>query len=121
MTKRQFDRWLKQLGWAWMEKDPQIIADICAKNVIYHETPFTKPYTSPEAVKKLWQEVPETQKDVKFKHQILVVTKKFGIAQCRAEFTRIKQNQRVVLDAIFLVELNKHGLCTRFKWWWVVK
>ena len=61
----QFDSWLKNLGKAWVEKDTQIIADICAQNVKYYETPFTKPYTSPKAVKKLWQEV-QTQKNIKF-------------------------------------------------------
>jgi len=121
MTKKQFDSWLKQLGRAWVEKNPQIIADICAKNVVYHETPFTKPYTSPAAVKKLWQEVPETQKDIKFKYDILEVTKKFGIAHWQAEFTRIKENKKAILDGIFLVELNRQGLCTLFKMWWVAK
>lgn len=121
MTKKQFDNWLKKLGRAWVEKNPQIIADICAKNVVYHETPFTKPYKSPEAVKKLWQEVPETQKDIKFDYLILVVTKKFGIAQWQAKFTRIKQNKKAVLDGIFLVKLNNQGLCTLFKMWWVAK
>ncbi len=121
MTKKQFDHWLKQLGRAWMEKNPQIIADICAKNVVYHETPFTKPYKSPEAVKKLWQEVPQTQKDIKFNYRILVVTKQFGLAQWSAEFTRKKENKKVVLDGIFLVQLNRQGLCTLFKQWWVVK
>jgi hypothetical protein len=121
MTRKQFDYWLKELGKAWVEKNPQIIADICAPNIKYYETPFTKPYTSPEAVKKLWVEVPQTQKDITFKHKILTLTKKFGMAQFQAEFTKIKQNQRVVLDAVCLVELNKRGLCTLFKWWWVVK
>lgn len=121
MTKKQFDYWLKQLGRAWVEKNPQLIADICAQNVKYHETPFTKPYTSPAAVKKLWQEVPDLQKDIKFKYEILVVSKKFGIAQWQAEFTRIKQNKKAILDGIFLVELNRQGLCTLFKMWWVVK
>lgn len=67
----QFDKWLKNLGKAWMEKDLQLIADICAEDVEYYETPYSKPYTSPEAVKKLWQEVPDNQKDIKFKYDIL--------------------------------------------------
>lgn len=121
MTKKQFDQWLKQLGRAWVEKNPQIIADICAKNVVYHETPFSKPYTSPAAVKKLWQEVPETQKDIKFDYQILVVTKKFGYAHWSAKFNRIKENRKAILDGIFLVKLNRQGLCTLFKMWWVAK
>ena len=121
MTRKQLDRWLTQMGKSWTERNPQIIADICAPNIKYYETPFTKPFTNPGAVKKLWQEVPETQKDIKFKHQILTMTKKLGVAQFRAEFTKTKQKQRVILDAVCLVELNKKGLCTLFKWWWVTK
>lgn len=117
----QFDTWLKNLGKAWVEKNPQIIADICAKNVVYHETPFTKPYKGPEAVKKLWQEVPDNQKDIKFKYDILAVTVTIGIAHWQAEYKRIKNNQKVVLDGIFQVKLNRQGLCTEFHQWWVVK
>lgn len=121
MTKRQFYQWLKKLGQSWVEKNPQIIADICAKNVVYHETPFTKPYKSPEAVKKLWQEVPDRQKNIKFNYKILTVTKKFGLAHWWAEYTRINNNEKVVLDGIFQVKLNRQGLCTLFRQWWVVK
>lgn len=118
---QQFDTWLKNLGKAWVEKDLQLIADICAKNVKYYETPFGKPYTNPVAVKKLWQEVPDNQKDIIFKYDILAVTVTAGIAHWQAEYTRIKNNERVVLDGVFYVELNKAGLCTKFRQWWVVK
>lgn len=104
-----------------MEKDTQIIADICFDNVEYHETPFGKPYTSPAAVKKLWQEVPDNQKDIKFKYDIVAITVKAGVAHWQAEYTRIKNNEKVILDGIFFVELNKQGLCTKFRQWWVVK
>ena len=117
----QFDSWLKNLGKAWMEKDMDLIAAICAKNVKYYETPFGKPYTSPAAVKKLWQEVPNNQKDIKFKYDILAVTVTMGIVHWHAEYKRIKNNEKVILDGIFQVKLNHQGLCTEFHQLWVVK
>lgn len=122
MTRIQLDKWLKLLGKAWVEKKPEIMAEICDKNVKYFETPFGKPYTSPAEVVKLWQnDVPGQQKNIKFDYDILVVTQKVGIAHWRAGFTRVKDSSRVVLDGIFQVKLNRGGKCTEFRQWWVVK
>ncbi len=117
----QFDTWLKNLGKAWVEKDMDLIASICAKNVKYYETPFGKPYTSPAAVKKLWQEVPDNQKNIKFTYDIVSFSMTVNIAHWSAEYTRIKENSRVALDGIFIVKLDKTGECTEFRQWWVVK
>jgi len=118
----QFDNWLKQLGKAWVEKKPEIMAEICAPNVKYYETPFGKPYIGREAVVKLWQnDVPGKHKDIKFKYDIVSFSMTVNIAHWSAEYTRIKDNQKVILDGIFQVALNKEGLCTEFHMWWVVK
>ena len=118
----QFDNWLKNLGKAWVEKKPAIMAEICAPNVKYFETPFGKPYTSPAAVQKLWEHyVPNFQKDIKFNYEILSVTLTTGIAHWSVEYTRIKDNQKVILDGIFQVMLNREGLCTLFRMWCVAK
>ena len=118
----QFDSWLKQLGKAWVETTPEILGKICAPEVKYYETPFGKPYIGPEAVVKLWQnDVPNSQKDIKFKYDIVSFSMTVNIAHWSAEYTRIKDNQKVILDGIFQVALNKEGLCTEFHMWWVVK
>lgn len=118
----QFDAWLKNLGKAWVDKKPAIMAEICAPNVKYFETPFGKPYIGRDAVVKLWQnDVPGKQKDIKFRYGILSVTMTVNIAHWSAEYTRVKDNQRVILDGIFQVALNKEGQCTEFHMWWVVK
>src|SRR3989304_5736502 len=104
----QFDTWLKQLGRAWVEKNPAIMAKICSPDVKYYETPFGKPYIGREAVVKLWQnDVPNSQKDITFNYEILSVTMTMGIAHWSAEYTRIKDNQKVILDGIFQVALNR--------------
>jgi len=118
----QFDTWLKQLGRAWVEKKPEIMGEICAANVKYYETPFGKPYIGSKAVVKLWQnDVPGKQKDIKFKYDIVSFSMTVNIAHWSAEYTRIKDNQRVILDGIFQVALNSEGLCTEFHMWWVIK
>ena len=37
------------------------------------------------------------------------------------KFIKEKDNQKVILDGIFQVALNRQGLCTEFHMWWVVK
>lgn len=121
MTRKQLNTWLNKLGKAWEEKNPQAILPLFADKFEYYETPYKKPYTTKEGLIKLWQEVPDSQKDIKFGFDIITVTNNMAIAHWQATFTRIKQNKKAVLDGIFLVKLNGQGLATLFRQWWVAK
>ncbi len=121
MNGEQFSLWFNKLGKAWEEKDPQAIPPLFAEKFEYYETPFDKPCTTKEGLLKLWQEVPDSQKDIRFSFKILSVLGNTGITHWQASFTRIKQNKKANLDGIFLVRLNQEGLCTLFKMWWVTK
>lgn len=115
MNKDQLNQWVSKLGKAWEDKNPKLIKEICAKNIKYYETPFTKPYTNPEQVEELWQDVPKSQKNIKFQHKIISCNKNLGIVHWSAIFIRKKTNKKAHLDGIFLVSLNKKGLCTSFR------
>lgn len=80
MNHKQFANWLEALCKAWKEKDPQAAANLCAETVEYHETPFGPILKTREEVKKIWAEVPLTQKDIEFSYTILAVTENLGIA-----------------------------------------
>ena len=121
MNKLQFQKWLNKLGAAWINRDPNAASNLFAQKVTYYEYPFEKPYKNRQAVKKLWDDVPVSQKAVTFKHDIITITKDTGIAHFTAEFTRKENNKRVLLDGIFLVRLNEDIQCAFFKWWWVTK
>lgn len=121
MNLNSFKKWLDVLGKAWINRKPKTAADICTENVLYFETPFDKPLTSKKEVEKIWQEVPESQDDIKFGYEIVCVNQEVGIAKWRASFTRLPSKVRNTLDGIYLVKLNDDGLCKEFHQWWVVK
>jgi len=121
MTMQQLDKWLKNMGKAWEEKNPKAIPPLFADTFEYYETPFEKPFTSKKQLIKLWQDVPISQKDIQFKYDIVSLTQDLGIAHWTAEFTRIKEGKKAHLDGIFLIKLNTSGLCTLFRQWWVSK
>lgn len=120
MTRTQFDHWLNKLKQAWEQREPDQAMALCAPELEYYEDPFTPPYTTPQQIKKVWQEVPRTQKNISVDYHILVVTKIFGLAEWEAHFTR-QDGQPAHLKGIYQVWLNHQGLCTKFKQWYMAK
>lgn len=118
MTREQFDRWFKGLKDAWETKNPQAAVDLCADNVVWHETPFGEPLRTKQEILSEWQTVPTGQKDIVVSYEILVVTEKFGIAHWSATFTRIPSGEKAHLDGIYKVSLNDKNLCTEFHQWY---
>jgi hypothetical protein len=117
MTREGFDKWLMGMKSAWENKDPKAAADLCAENVIYHETVFGEPCRSKEDVRIEWEAVPAGQKDIKFDYKILSVGDAFGLAHWTAEFIRIPSEEKAQLDGIFKVSLDENNLCTEFYQW----
>jgi hypothetical protein len=111
--------WVKKMGETWKEKNPLIIPSLFSENFQYFETPFEKPLTAKKDLIKLWQEVPSSQKDIKFTFEVLSSNGNTGIINWHAVFTRIPSNKRAELDGIFYIKLNRKGLCTLFKQWWI--
>ncbi len=116
-----FDLWFKKLGQAWTSRDPKAVPLLMAKRFRYYETPFNKPYTTPKSLEKLWDEVPKTQKNVRFTHKILTVKGDTALANWSASFFRKDKKVKAALDGIFLVRLDKNNRATLFRQWWVVK
>jgi hypothetical protein len=121
MTNTQLKKWIQKLGQAWEERDPEAIPQLFAENFKYYETPFEKPYTKKTDLIRLWQDVPKSQKDIKFEFEIISINKNMGIAHWKASFIRIKNHTKACLDGIFLIKLDNQGLCTEFRQWWVTK
>lgn len=121
MKISDFEKWMETIREAWVDKKPNLLKNICTDNVRYYENPFEEPLIGSEAVVKEWESVPLTQKDINFTYQIICVKDDIGIAHWTAKFTRIQSNKTDILDGVFVVKLNDLGLCTEFRWWWVVK
>lgn len=121
MQENLFKDWFSKLGKAWEGKDSQAIPPLFADKFEYYETPFEKPYTTKEGLLKLWEEVPVSQKDIKFDFDIIAISNNIATAHWHTSFTRTKQDKKAILDGIFLIRLNNKGLCTLFKQWWIAK
>ena len=113
-----FISWFQELGNAWVQKNPDAVLSLLADKFLYYETPFTKPFTTKKEILLLWQEVPNSQKNISFSFDLLSINNNTGIAHWKASFTRLKSNKKAHLDGIFLVRLNQKGLCTLFKMWY---
>lgn len=118
MNNKSFSKWLDNLGKAWILKDPDAASNLCSDDVVYFEDPFLPPLKGKNAVKKVWLDVPTSQKDIKFKYKILTVTPDLGVARWAASFTRVPVNTKAELEGIYLVKLDKTGLCKEFHQWW---
>ena len=110
--------WINKIGKAWIEKNPSLIPPLFAENFKYYETPFSTPIKTKKELLKLWQDVPNSQKDITFDFEILSEINNDYLAHFHASFVRIKNYSKTALDGIFSVKLNNNNLCTEFKWWW---
>ena len=121
MDPAALDGWLGAYKRAWEERDPGAAAELFAADATYHETPFDEPYRGRDGVFEYWSGATRMQGDVRFTYEILAATENGGVAHWRASFVRLPANSRVVLDGIFVVELDADGRCTEFREWWHVQ
>lgn len=117
MNKQSFESWLNKLAKAWTDRNPQAAAKLLADKFKYYETPLEKPLTTKKQIIDLWQAVPKLQKNIKSNFKILFVNKSFGIANFKVSLDRKDSKKKYMGDRIFLVSLNKKGLCVLFKQW----
>ena len=120
MTTKTFESWFKKLKDIWEQKRPNEILNICADNFAWYETSFDKPYTSKEKLLNDWQGI-LNQDNIKVDIKVLAVNNDLGIANWKASFKRLPSNEKVVLDGIFAVRLNKEERCTEFRQWRSIK
>ena len=87
----------------------------------YQEKPFEEPIKGIDAIRKYWNVVSETQKDVKFEFEILDTHHSRGISHWKSSFVRPNQNVLVSLDGVLVAHLNSENKCTLFQEWWQSK
>ena len=121
MDPAALDGWLGAYKRAWVERDPAAAAELFAADATYHETPFDEPSRGRKGIFEYWSGATRMQRDFRFTYEILAATENGGVAHWRASFVRLPANSRVVLDGIFVVELDADGRCTEFREWWHVQ
>jgi ketosteroid isomerase-like protein len=104
-----------------MAQDPSAVMVLFSDDVVYFESTQDPPHVGKEAVFKLWQVVPDNQKDISFEHELLATQDNLGIVHWQAKLTTIPDDKTMQIDGIFKITLNEGGLCSEFKQWETIK
>ena len=114
---KDYKKFLKQFMDSWKNLDGEKTCELMADKLQYFENPIDKPLTSKEEVKPLWLIVPENQKDISYKGNILFEDEKSCIYHFTMQRTMIKTNKVQNIDGVFEIKLNNKNQLTYFKQW----
>lgn len=112
-----YEKWTKDLMDSWSFLEGQKTALLFSKDVKYYETPMGEPCNSWEDVVKLWEVVPNNQKDITYKFHILCCNNNVCVINWQLERIFIPNNEKQIIDGIFQISLDDKGLCNYFKQW----
>ncbi len=119
MNEADFRHWLDRYGAAWEAQDPDAAASIFTPSGTYAWGPFNEPVRGREAIREAWDYATRGQQsDIRFGYEVLAVTDGRGIARWWASMRVNATGQPVRMEGIFLVTLDKDGLCEVFREWW---
>jgi SnoaL-like domain len=94
-----------------------LAAALFSEDGSYRETPFEEPVTGPDEIHAYWSGLPKAREDIKFGHEILAVTDRWGIARWHGSYTPVGSETGLELDGILLVSLDDDGRCRDFREW----
>jgi hypothetical protein len=118
LTFDDFRIWMDRYKLASETGDAAVVAELFAEDAIYQETPFAEPMRGREAIFQYWAGASGWIQESRFSYEILDVKANRGIALWQSRIIRRETGNQVLLDGVFLVELDDTGLCTRFREWW---
>lgn len=110
MDRKFVKDWLKKLKEYWFNKDIENAVSLFQKTTFYQETPFMKPYTTFEEIKKEWQHIKE-QSIKKIEFKILAIDENTVIVEWVFEMD-VKS-----FDGIYEIKFNDELECVYFKSW----
>jgi hypothetical protein len=117
VDRRTLEDWLSRYGRAWETADPDAAAELFTEDATYRESPFDEVMEGREAIRRYWQEIPKTQRDISFGWEI-VGTDPF-VVRWRASYVRLRDRARITLDGVFLLGFDEtSGGCRTLREWW---
>lgn len=120
LNEAALDAWLVKYGAAWEKRDAAAAGRLFAPNATYHEMPFDAPKQGRAAIEEYWKGVTADQRDVKFKHEVVAVDGKTGVAHWSATFVIASTGATLSLDGVFVLEFDANGECAALREWWHV-
>lgn len=108
---REFAKdWLNKLKHCWFNKDIENAVSLFKKTTFYQETPFMKPYTTFDEIKREWQHIKEQDiKNIEFK--ILAIDNDTVIVEW------IFERDVKSFNGIYEIKFNDQLECVYFKSW----
>lgn len=110
--------WYRQLNLAWERLDAAGATDLFAESAEYQDYPFDAPLRGRRAIRAYWDGVARGQRNVHTSYEVLSACGHTSIVHWTASVVRVPSGQKVRLDGIAEVTLDKRGTCTLFREWW---
>ncbi|MDR0771549.1 MAG: hypothetical protein LBF15_00290 [Candidatus Peribacteria bacterium] len=104
------NEWLEKLRIYWWNKDVENATSLFKYTTYYQETPFMKPYTSFDEIKKEWQHI-KNQDIKKIEFKILAIDKNVLIVEWLFEGDITKYS------GIYEIKFNENLDCIYFRSW----
>lgn len=114
MDIKSANNWLDKLKEYWFNKDIDNAVALFNKTAYYQETPFMKPYTTLEEIKKEWQHI-KYENIKKIKLTIIAIENNTIVVNWYLE-----QNEDI-FDGIYEIRFNNKKECIYFKSWEMMK
>jgi hypothetical protein len=109
--------WLARYGRALETPDPDAAAALFTEDVTYRESPFDEVMEGREAIRRYWQEIPDTQRDISFGWEVVGTNP--VVVRWRASYVRLQDRRRITLDGVFFLGFDEaSGLCRSLREWW---
>lgn len=111
-------QWFGRLNEAWEERDPAAAAALFSSNANYWDDPFGRPQRGINEIRAYWNDVSTSQRDVHTRYEVLSSCGRTSLVHWTARFTRFPSMQKVRLDGIAEIILDRHGQALSFREWW---
>ena len=123
MTQRtsgsaHFDRWLRNFGTAWEQRDSAAVVRLFSADASYHWTPLDPPYVGHAAIAAASRAATDGQRDIRFGYEILSADQERGIAAWSACFNRVGTRAVVRVEGVLSADWDGEGKCCCFREWW---
>jgi hypothetical protein len=113
-----FDRWPRNYGTAWEQRDSAAAARLFSAAASYYRTPFDPPSVGHAAIAAALRGATDSQRDVRFEYEILSAGQERGIAAWSACFNRVGTRVAVRVEGVLSAEWDGDGKCCCFREWW---
>lgn len=118
LTVDSFKAWLSGYQSAWEGRDAAAAAKLFSDDARYHWTPLVPPQQGQAEIAAVWEAAVSQQRDIRFTFSVFGVVGPTGMANWRADFTRLPDQFRVRIEGVLTAEFADAGRCRVFREWW---